>query len=92
MQTLLRRLRYPALLFAALLIAGGLANCVPKLPVPPGVTKRTEKLLLRGREKPADIYLPQNVAKAPVVIVSHGSSPVIAASWPVGAFFSRSTA
>lgn len=72
MQTLLRRLRYPALLFAALLIAAGLANCVPKLPVPPGVTKRTEKLLLRGREKPVDIYLPQNVAKAPVVIVSHG--------------------
>jgi poly(3-hydroxybutyrate) depolymerase len=72
MKRLFRWLRYPALVFTALLIAAGCANRVPNLPVPPNVTKRTEKLVLQGQEKPVDIYLPQNVEKAPVVIVSHG--------------------
>ncbi|MFO1486828.1 MAG: hypothetical protein U1F71_25940 [Verrucomicrobiaceae bacterium] len=72
MKRFLRWLRYPALVCTALLIAAGFANRVPKLPVPPEVTKRTEKLTLQGKDKPVDIYLPQNVGKAPVVIVSHG--------------------
>jgi pimeloyl-ACP methyl ester carboxylesterase len=72
MKRLFRWLRYPVLVFTALLIAAGCANRVPKLPVPPNVTKRTEKLVLQGKEKPVDIYLPQNVERAPVVIVSHG--------------------
>ncbi|MCB1279844.1 hypothetical protein [Prosthecobacter sp.] len=72
MKRLLRWLRYPALVITALLIAAGCANRVPNLPVPANVTKRTEKLTLQGKEKPVDFYLPQNVEKAPVVIVSHG--------------------
>lgn len=85
MKKLVRRLRYPVLIVAALWVAGGCANYVPKLPVPPEVTKRTEKLVLRGKEEPVDIYLPQNVEKAPVVIVSHGFTRhrLVMAGWGI---------
>ncbi len=72
MKRFLRWLRYPSLVFTALVIAAGCANRVPKLPVPPDVTKRAEKLVLQGKTVVVDFYLPQNVQKAPVVIVSHG--------------------
>lgn len=72
MKRLLRWLRIPALLLTALLIAAGCVNRVPTLPVPPDITKRTEKFMLQGKEMPADIYLPPKAGKAPVVIISHG--------------------
>lgn len=72
MKRLLHHLRFPVLAFAALIIVASCANRIPTLPVPQGVVKRTEKLVLQGREVPVDFYLPQNVGKAPVVIVAHG--------------------
>lgn len=72
MKRLFQRLRFPALAFTALIIVASCANRVPSLPTPKGVVKRTEKLVLQGREVPVDFYLPQNVGKAPVVIVAHG--------------------
>ncbi|HRK16512.1 MAG TPA: hypothetical protein PK490_19690 [Prosthecobacter sp.] len=62
----------PVLAITGLLIMAGCANRVPHLPVPPGITKRTDKLTLQGSEVPVDIYLPQKADKAPVVIVAHG--------------------
>lgn len=61
-----------AVLLAALLVTAGCANRVPGLPVPPGVTKSTEKLMLQGETVPVDLYLPKNISRAPVVIVAHG--------------------
>ncbi|WP_395742314.1 chlorophyllase/cutinase-like alpha/beta fold protein [Prosthecobacter sp.] len=72
MKRLLHHWRFLVLAFAALVIVGSCANRAPTLPVPKDVVKRTEKLVLQGREVPVDLYLPQNVAKAPVVIVAHG--------------------
>ncbi|MCF7787649.1 MAG: hypothetical protein K9N47_16080 [Prosthecobacter sp.] len=72
MKRIFHHLRFPVLAFAALIIVAGCANRVPSLPVPKGVVKRTEKLVLQGREVPVDFYLPQNVGNAPVVIVAHG--------------------
>lgn len=72
MKRLLHHLRFPGLAFAALIIAAGCANRAPTLSVPVDVVKRTEKLVLQGREVPVDFYLPQKVGRAPVVIVAHG--------------------
>jgi dienelactone hydrolase len=66
------RIFLPMLLLAVLLIMAGCANRVPRLPVPPGVSKHTEKLMLQGKSVPVDFYLPQQVGEAPVVIVAHG--------------------
>ena len=72
MKRLFHRLRFPVLAFTALIIVASCANHVASLPVPRGVVKRTEKVVLQGREVPVDFYLPQHVEKAPVVIVAHG--------------------
>lgn len=72
MKRLFHHLRFPVLAFTALVIVAGCANRTPSLPVPKGVVKRTEKLVLQGQEVPVDFYLPQNIGKAPVVIVAHG--------------------
>lgn len=72
MKRLFHHLRFPVLALTALIIVAGCANRVPSLPVPESVVKHTEKLALQGRKVPVDFYLPQNVGKAPVVIVAHG--------------------
>ncbi len=74
MKRLIRWLRYPTLVLTVLLIVAGCANRVPSLAVPEGVIKRTPKLVLQGKEVPVDLYLPQNVETAPIVIVVHGFS------------------
>lgn len=58
----------------ALVAAGALFILlrVPTLPLPEGVTKRTEKLALTGKFVPVDFYLPAGSGPAPVVIVAHG--------------------
>ncbi|MCX6895541.1 MAG: alpha/beta fold hydrolase [Verrucomicrobia bacterium] len=58
-----------------LLAAGLLVSCrTATLPVPPGVTKRTERVELTGKKVAVDIYLPAGVQPAPVVVVAHGFS------------------
>lgn len=74
MKRLLRWLKYPTLILTGLVIAAAFANRVPKLPVPPEITRRTEKLVLQGETVPVDFFLPQGIEKAPVVIVAHGFS------------------
>lgn len=74
MKRLFGWLRYPAVVLTVLLITAGYANRVPSLSVPEGVIKRTEKVVLQGRQTLVDFYLPQNAEKAPVVIVAHGFS------------------
>lgn len=59
----------------AVLYAAHQANRVPFLPVPQGVTKRTEKVALQGETMPVDVYLPATFfEKVPLVIVAHGFS------------------
>ncbi|MEZ5385864.1 MAG: alpha/beta fold hydrolase [Prosthecobacter sp.] len=74
MKRLLRWLIYSALMITALGFAAGFANRVPKLPVPPEITHRTEKLMLQGEAVLVDFFLPHGVEKAPVAIVAHGFS------------------
>ncbi len=59
-------------LLTGLLLGAGHLNRVPPLPVPPGVIRRTEQIMLQGERVPVDLFLPASAAKAPVVIVAHG--------------------
>jgi dienelactone hydrolase len=47
---------------------------VPRLPLPAGVTKRTEKLVLTGKTVKVDFYLPSAAGPVPVVVIAHGFS------------------
>jgi dienelactone hydrolase len=69
---LLRRLLLLIPLMTGLLLGAGHLNRVPPLPVPPGVIRRTEQIMLQGERVPVDLFLPASAAKAPVVIVAHG--------------------
>ncbi len=72
MKRLFHHLQFPMLALTGLIIVASCANRAPSLPVPKSVVKHTEKLVLQGHEVPVDFYLPQNVGKAPVVVVAHG--------------------
>ena len=50
------------------------ALLVPGLPLPAGVTKRSEKLTLTGKAVKVDFYLPSASGPAPVVVIAHGFS------------------
>jgi dienelactone hydrolase len=47
---------------------------VPRLPLPAGVNKRTEKLVLTGKTVKVDFYLPSAAGPVPVVVIAHGFS------------------
>ena len=47
---------------------------VPRLPLPAGVTKSTEKLVLTGKTVKVDFYLPSAAGPVPVVVIAHGFS------------------
>jgi pimeloyl-ACP methyl ester carboxylesterase len=47
---------------------------VPGLPVPGGVTKRTQTVTLTGQPVKVDFYLPSSSGPAPLVIIAHGFS------------------
>ena len=74
MRKWLKRSLVVVLLLAGILAAAAWANRVPNLPVPTDIVKRTEKILLQGKEQAVDIYLPKDARNAPVVIVAHGFS------------------
>ena len=74
MRKWLKRSLFVVLLVAAILAAAAWANRVPNHPVPADIVKRTEKILLQGKEQPVDLYLPKDAQNAPVVIVAHGFS------------------
>lgn len=74
MRKWLKRSLFVLLLLVGILAAAAWANRVPNLPVPAGIVKRSEKVLLQGKEQPVDLYLPKDAQNAPVVIVAHGFS------------------
>lgn len=47
---------------------------VPTWPLPEGVDKRSQQLVLAGKSVKVDFYLPRDVITAPVVVVAHGFS------------------
>lgn len=64
------------LAFAAVVAAVALYCClhIPRLPLPAGVSKRTEQLALTGRSVEVDFYLPPTADPAPLVVIAHGFS------------------
>jgi pimeloyl-ACP methyl ester carboxylesterase len=64
------------LVLIALVAAGGL-YCIlriPRLPLPAGVSKRSQQLTLAGKPVTVDFYLPAAPSPAPVVVIAHGFS------------------
>src|SRR5688572_20951778 len=47
---------------------------VPAAPLPEGVDKHSQKLVLAGESLKVDFYLPREAMTAPVVVVAHGFS------------------
>lgn len=45
---------------------------IPGLPLPPGVTKQTERVSLTGKSVKVDFYLPSAPGPAPVVVIAQG--------------------
>jgi dienelactone hydrolase len=45
---------------------------VPRLPLPPGVTRHTERVALTGMRVKVDFYVPSANGPAPVVLIAHG--------------------
>lgn len=72
MKKLLRRLLLMVPLMTGLLLGAGHLNRVPPTPVPTGVIRHTEQIMLQGERVPVDLFLPASAAKAPIVIVAHG--------------------
>ncbi len=72
MKKLLRRLLLLIPLMTGLLLGAGHLNRVPPLPLPPGVVRRTEQIMLQGERVSVDLYMPASARRAPVVIVAHG--------------------
>lgn len=64
------------LALAALVTAGAVYRFlhIPKLPVPAGVSHRTDKLALTGKTVTVDFYLPPGPGPVPVVVIAHGFS------------------
>jgi dienelactone hydrolase len=62
------------LALVAVVAAGGLYRFlrIPKMPLPAGVTKRTEQIALTGQSVAVDFYLPPAPGPAPVVVIAHG--------------------
>ena len=62
-------------LLVALGVMGGAAACkTAAVPLPPGITSRTEQLNLTGQPVKVDFYLPSGTNPAPVALVAHGWS------------------
>jgi len=47
---------------------------VPTPPLPEGVDKRSQKIVLAGKSVKVDFYLPRDSTSAPVVMIAHGFS------------------
>jgi dienelactone hydrolase len=78
LQSLRRQaVRWLALGIVCLVLAGValFTSCrTRRLPVPTGVTASTIKVNLTGKNVPVDLYVPQGIDRAPVVVIAHGFS------------------